>query len=101
MSSLADYPGSPDGCNEQKMKDSRSESFDSIPEAGFIKQTLKQEMEAGGSVIISEFKKKELRGELKPEPLLAEDKSRFVLFPIKNTDVSLFLSFIGKLLLLC
>jgi hypothetical protein len=39
--------------------------------------------------LVSEFKQMELRGELKPEPLLMEDKQRFVLFPIKHTDVSL------------
>jgi len=38
--------------------------------------------------LVSEFKQMELRGELKPEPLLMEDKQRFVLFPIKHTDVS-------------
>ncbi len=34
------------------------------------------------------FKKLELEGKLLPEPLLTADKSRFVLFPIKHTDVS-------------
>jgi hypothetical protein len=38
----------------------------------------------------TEFKQKELRGELLPEPLLVEDKTRFVLFPIKHNDVSPF-----------
>ena len=38
--------------------------------------------------LVSEFKQMEHRGELKPEPLLMEDKQRFVLFPIKHTDVS-------------
>ena len=38
--------------------------------------------------LVSEFKIKEANGELLPEPLLVEDKSRFVLFPIKHTDVS-------------
>jgi hypothetical protein len=33
------------------------------------------------------FKRRETAGELQPEPLLVEDKSRFVLFPIKHTDV--------------
>lgn len=37
----------------------------------------------------SDFKLKEMNGELLQEPLLAEDKSRFVLFPIKYPDVSL------------
>jgi len=37
---------------------------------------------------ISEFRLKEMNGELAPEPLLIEDKSRFVLFPIRHNDVS-------------
>ena len=36
----------------------------------------------------TEFKQREMRGELQPEPLLTEDKTRFVLFPIKYHDVS-------------
>ena len=35
----------------------------------------------------SEFKVKEMLGELLPEPLLVEDKTRFVLFPIKQPDI--------------
>ena len=31
---------------------------------------------------VSEHRKKEMNGELMPEPLLTEDKNRFVLFPI-------------------
>ena len=37
---------------------------------------------------VSVFKQREMRGELQPEPLLTEDKTRFVLFPIKHHDVS-------------
>jgi len=36
---------------------------------------------------ISEFKRKELNGELQPEPLLRENSNRFVLFPIENHAV--------------
>ncbi|KAJ1421127.1 ribonucleotide reductase small subunit, partial [Ochromonadaceae sp. CCMP2298] len=36
---------------------------------------------------VTEFKKLEMSGKLKPEPLLMEDKSRFVLFPIKQPDI--------------
>ena len=36
----------------------------------------------------TEFKLKEQRGELLPEPLLTPDQTRFVLFPIKHADVS-------------
>lgn len=64
----------------------RSDSFDSIPEVEFIKDALSEECR-NVEPYISEFKKKELNGELLPEPLLVEDKSRFVLFPIKHPDV--------------
>ena len=36
---------------------------------------------------ISEYKKKELAGELRPEPILTESENRFVLFPIQHQDV--------------
>lgn len=36
---------------------------------------------------ISEYKQMELNGEMKPEPLLAENSNRFVLFPIKHPKV--------------
>jgi ribonucleoside-diphosphate reductase subunit M2 len=37
--------------------------------------------------VVSEYKKKELRGELLPEPILTESENRFVLFPIQHQDV--------------
>ena len=37
---------------------------------------------------MTEFRKQELEGLHEPEPLLREDKSRFVLFPIQHNDVS-------------
>ena len=40
------------------------------------------------SLTPSDFKLRELNGELLPEPLLAADRTRFVLFPIKHNDVS-------------
>mgnify|MGYP006097302085 CR=1 FL=1 len=36
---------------------------------------------------MSEFKKKEMAGELKPEPILIENPQRFVLFPIQHNDI--------------
>mmetsp|Transcript_1093 Transcript_1093/g.1185 ORF Transcript_1093/g.1185 Transcript_1093/m.1185 type:complete len:370 (-) Transcript_1093:85-1194(-) len=36
---------------------------------------------------VSEFRRKELNGELQPEPLLTETETRFVLFPIVHNDV--------------
>jgi ribonucleoside-diphosphate reductase subunit M2 len=66
---------------------SRSESFESIPEVEFVRQ-LDVELNTHDASLVSDFKKMELAGLLKPEPLLMEDKSRFVLFPIKQPDVS-------------
>ena len=37
--------------------------------------------------VVSEFKKLEIAGELKPEPMLLENPGRFVLFPIKHSDI--------------
>ena len=36
---------------------------------------------------VSEFRKRELAGELKPEMLLTENPKRFVIFPIQHNDV--------------
>ena len=63
-------------------------SFESIPDAGLFHSPSKDNSPKEDRTI-SDFKLKELRGELLPEPLLVEQKSRFVLFPIKHDDVSL------------
>lgn len=42
---------------------------------------------AADDLQISEYKRKELNGELKPEPFLVENPNRFVLFPIQEHDV--------------
>ena len=64
---------------------SRTDSF-SIPEVDFLSSDL-----ANVSLVqefqVSEFKLKELAGELRPEPLLLENSKRFVLFPIKYPEV--------------
>ena len=39
------------------------------------------------TVQVTDMKKKEMNGELKPEWLLEENKNRFVLFPIKHQDI--------------
>jgi hypothetical protein len=67
----------------------RSDSLDSIPSVDFLIETLEHEVLALQEPTISEFKRKETNGELQVEPLLTPDKSRFVLFPIKHTDVSI------------
>jgi len=45
-----------------------------------------ERLEKGG-VAVSEMKKRELAGELQPEPLLEDNPDRFVLFPIKHADI--------------
>lgn len=64
-------------------KDCRS---DSLPEVNFLSQDALS-LSSQPPSLVSEFKLKELNGELLPEPLLIEDKSRFVLFPIKYNDI--------------
>jgi hypothetical protein len=61
---------------------------DSIPEICFLTESASTMLPTEEAVTVSEFKRKELNGELLPEPMLMEDKTRFVLFPIKHTDVS-------------
>ena len=39
------------------------------------------------NVVMSDFKRKEMSGELKPEPILTENPKRFVLFPIQHNDI--------------
>ena len=76
----------------EEIKIEREESFGTIPSVEFLSEQL-QEVELENSaakVQISEFRQKEISGLLKPEPLLQEDKSRFVLFPIKQPDVRVF-----------
>ena len=70
----------------------RKDSFDSIPEVDFINELVRGDIEKLDKELISAFKLMEMNGELKPEPLLIEDKSRFVLFPIKQPDVSILIS---------
>jgi hypothetical protein len=61
----------------------RTESFESIPEVDFINTMIEEEIH-----LIDNAKQSFIEQELLPEPLLVEDKSRFVLFPIKQPDVS-------------
>ena len=65
----------------------RNESFDSFASVDFLVESLPVEEEKEGKLEPSAMRLKELAGEIF-EPLLAEDKNRFVLFPIKHHDVS-------------
>lgn len=58
-----------------------------FPDIEFL--NLRNNLLPGEKPEISEFKRLENNGNLLPEPLLTEDKSRFVLFPIKHNDVKL------------
>ena len=64
----------------------RIDSIESIASVDFLEEILVKDKPIE---LITIFKKMELNGEMKPEPLLIEDKQRFVLFPIKHNDVSL------------
>jgi hypothetical protein len=70
------------------MEIQRNDSLDSIPSAGFEITVNSLINDMNNSMLVSEFKRMEANGELLPEPLLTEDKARFVLFPIKHNDVS-------------
>lgn len=53
------------------------------------KQTAEgEENEFKGCLEVSEMRRKEIEGSLKPEPLLVENPGRFVLFPIQDNEVS-------------
>ena len=44
-------------------------------------------IEFDGEVVMTEFKRKEMRGEIPKEHILAENPMRFVLFPIEKNDI--------------
>ncbi|CAM9162667.1 unnamed protein product [Ectocarpus sp. 6 AP-2014] len=46
-----------------------------------------EENEFKGCLEVSEMRRKEMEGTLKPEPLLVENPGRFVLFPIQDNEV--------------
>jgi len=46
-----------------------------------------EENEFKGCMEVSEMRRKEIEGTLKPEPLLIENPGRFVLFPIQDNEV--------------
>lgn len=53
------------------------------------KQTAEgEENEFKGCMVVSDMRRKEMDGSLKPEPLLTENPGRFVLFPIQDNEVS-------------
>ena len=64
---------------------SRAQSTD-IPEIGFLALSEEQTLSTDPKVT-TEFREKEKSPGFKPEPLLIEDPSRFVLFPIKHADI--------------
>lgn len=65
----------------------RSDSLDSLPDVSFLSLSPEHGGAVPGELIMSDFKKMEIRGELLPEPMLMEDKGRFVVFPIKHNDI--------------
>ena len=75
--------------NSQHPRTESVSPVDSFPDVGFVVQEIVEEEEEEVALLNqpSEFKIMEANGTLLPEPLLIEDKSRFVLFPIKHADV--------------
>jgi hypothetical protein len=78
----------------------RNESFDSIASVDFLVDSMTLESESKTEMTQSAMRLREIAGEIK-EPLLMEDKSRFVLFPIKHHDVSLFIMMFLSFNLFC
>ena len=64
---------------------SKMPSNDSIPDIDFLDKSFEEESETLTEP--TQFKLAEMDGSMEPEPLLQEDKSRFVLFPIKQPDI--------------
>ena len=52
-----------------------------------VDEKTKDIFESHMNDVVSEFKKMEVSGRLKPEPMLNENPQRFVLFPIKQAEV--------------
>jgi ribonucleoside-diphosphate reductase subunit M2 len=67
------------------IKMSSTESTD-IPEIGFLALTEDRTLPTDPKVV-TEFRQRELSSDFKPEPLLIEDPTRFVIFPIKHNDI--------------
>ncbi len=60
-----------------------SESSNNL-ENGFVNLNLEEKMD---KVVMTDHRRLEVEGKLAPEPLLAENPGRFVLFPIQNPEV--------------
>lgn len=82
-----------DVCNNDNSPDCIN-NFDSAtmvrePELDFVDENYNSsdENDDNATTSCSEFKMRELRGELLPEPYLMENPNRFVLFPIQESDV--------------
>lgn len=79
--------------SEYSITSSSASSSDSVSSD---EQSLQQELEVKGeetrtrTVVVTEHRKLELEGKHLPEPLLAENPGRFVLFPIQNPEVCSF-----------
>lgn len=69
---------------EPEIEFQEEEEEDSVSEASFSSSSSAKKQEEPR---MSEYKLKELNGELLPEPYLIENPNRFVLFPIEEKDV--------------
>jgi len=66
----------------------RVQSTETLGSVDFLIEGIGELSYQEASASMTAQRELELQGQLAPEPLLVEDKSRFVLFPIKHTDVS-------------
>ena len=64
-----------------------SDSVSSEEESTHQELSSKESEAHTRSVVVTEHKIAELEGKHQPEPLLQENPARFVLFPIRNTEV--------------
>ena len=93
----------PESTSDYSTTSSSASSASSLSGSSASVASAHSELEAeelDNKITISEHKRQELAGEHQPEPLLMDNPGRFVLFPIQNPEVCMFVClFIDSLLL--
>lgn len=74
-------------CSITSSSGSSSDSVSSNEQSDHQEIGVKGEEVIHRSVVVTEHRVQELEGKHEPEPLLAENPGRFVLFPIQNLEV--------------
>eukprot|EP00924_Labyrinthula_sp_SR-Ha-C_P013613 snap_masked-scaffold_5-processed-gene-8.44-mRNA-1 protein AED:0.28 eAED:0.28 QI:0/-1/0/1/-1/1/1/0/380 len=72
---------------ELKIIDSAKNTPKVVAEKTLEQQTVDEMKLSAQKSSVSDFKRKEIAGELLPEPLLEENPNRYVMFPIQNDEV--------------